>query len=166
MNLPAIFTPDLGLLFWMLLAFLVVFFFLAKFGFPAIVNMVEERKNFIDESLKAARAANEKLADIEAESEKLLQEAHEKQAAILKEAVATRDAIVKEAKSQAEIEGTRILNEAKAQIQVEKDNALRDIRVQVADLSIKIAEKLVRKQLNDEQKQESFINGILDEMEK
>lgn len=166
MNLPAIFTPDLGLLFWMLLAFLVVFFFLAKFGFPAIVNMVEERKNFIDESLKAARAANEKLADIEAESEKLLQEAHEKQAAILKEAVATRDAIVKEAKSQAEIEGARILNEAKAQIQVEKDNALRDIRVQVADLSIKIAEKLVRRQLNDEQKQESFINGILDEMEK
>ncbi len=166
MNLPAIFTPDLGLLFWMLLAFLVVFFFLAKFGFPAIVNMVEERKNFIDESLKAARAANEKLANIEAESEKLLQEAHEKQAAILKEAVATRDAIVKEAKSQAEIEGARILNEAKAQIQVEKDNALRDIRVQVADLSIKIAEKLVRRQLNDEQKQESFINGILDEMEK
>lgn len=166
MNLPAILTPDLGLLFWMLLAFLVVFFFLAKFGFPAIVNMVEERKNFIDESLKAARAANEKLADIEAESERLLHEAHEKQAAILKEAAATRDAIVKEAKSQAEIEGTRILDEAKAQIQVEKDNALRDIRAQVADLSIRIAEKLVHQQLNDELKQEAFINGILDEMEK
>lgn len=166
MNLPAILTPDLGLLFWMLLAFLVVFFFLAKFGFPAIVNMVEERKNFIDESLKAARAANEKLADVEAESERLLHEAREKQAAILKEAAATRDAIVKEAKSQAEIEGTRILDEAKAQIQVEKDNALRDIRAQVADLSIRIAEKLVYQQLNDELKQEAFINGILDEMEK
>lgn len=166
MNLPAILTPDLGLLFWMLLAFLVVFFFLAKFGFPAIVNMVEERKNFIDESLKAARAANEKLADIEAESERLLHEAREKQAAILKEAAATRDAIVKEAKSQAEIEGTRILDEAKAQIQVEKDNALRDIRAQVADLSIRIAEKLVHQQLDDELKQEAFINGILDEMEK
>lgn len=166
MNLPAILTPDLGLLFWMLLAFLVVFFFLAKFGFPAIVNMVEERKNFIDESLKAARAANEKLADIEAESEKLLREAREKQAAILKEAAATRDAIVKEAKSQAEMEGTRILEEAKAQIQVEKDNAVRDIRGQVAELSIKIAEKLVHRQLNDNLKQEAFINGILDEMEK
>lgn len=166
MNLPAILTPDLGLLFWMLLAFLVVFFFLAKFGFPAIVNMVEERKNFIDESLKAARAANEKLADVEAESERLLHEAREKQAAILKEAAATRDAIVKEAKSQAEIEGTRILDEAKVQIQVEKDNALRDIRAQVADLSIRIAEKLVYQQLNDELKQEAFINGILDEMEK
>lgn len=166
MNLPAILTPDLGLLFWMLLAFLVVFFFLAKFGFPAIVNMVEERKNFIDESLKAARVANEKLADIEAESEKLLREAREKQATILKEAAATRDAIVKEAKSQAEMEGTRILEEAKAQIQVEKDNAVRDIRGQVAELSIKIAEKLVHRQLNDNLKQEAFINGILDEMEK
>jgi len=150
----------------MLLAFLVVFFFLAKFGFPAIVNMVEERKNFIDESLKAARAANEKLADIEAENEKILHEAREKQAAILKEAVATRDAIVKEAKSQAEMESIRILEEAKAQIQVEKDNAMRDIRGQVAELSIKIAEKLVHQQLNDNLKQEAFINGILDEMEK
>jgi len=164
MNLPAIFTPDIGLLFWMLLAFLVVFFFLAKFGFPAIVNMVEERKNFIDESLKAARAANEKLADIEAESERLLQNAREKQASILKEAAATRDAIIEEAKSKADAESVRILEEAKAQIQVEKDNALRDIRRQVADLSVEIAEKLIHRQLDDELKQETLINSLLDEM--
>lgn len=162
--MPAIFTPDIGLLFWMLLAFVVVFFFLAKFGFPAIVNMVEERKNFIDESLKAARAANERLTGIEAESERLLQNAREKQAAILKEATATRDAIVEEAKSKAEAEGARILKEAKTQIQVEKDNALRDIRRQVAELSVEIAEKLVHRQLDDELKQEALINSILDEV--
>lgn len=165
-NLPAILTPDLGLLFWMFAAFLVVFFFLAKFGFPAIIKMVEERKNFIDESLKAARMANEKLADIEAESKKLLQEAHEKQASILKEAAATRDVIIKEAKKQAETEGARLLEEARTQIQVEKENAMRDIRRQAAVLSIQIAGKIVRRQLDDNLKQEEFINGILDDIDK
>ena len=74
-NLPSILSPDFGLLFWMLLAFLVVFFLMAKFGFPVITNMVEERKKFIDESLKSAREANEKLANIKVESEAILNEA-------------------------------------------------------------------------------------------
>lgn len=164
MNLPAILTPDIGLLFWMLLAFLVVFFLLAKFGFPAIVNMVEERKNFIDESLRSARQANERLAGIEAESKKILQEAHEQQAAILKEAMVTRDAIIKDAQKKAEAEGSRLLEEVRTQIQAEKENAVRDIRSHVAELSIQIAEKLVRKQLDSELKQEAFINDVLDEI--
>lgn len=166
LNLPSILTPDFGLLFWMLVAFLVVFFILSKFGFPVITNMVEERKKFIDESLKNARAANERLAGVQAESEQVLREAREKQAEILKEAMATRDAIVKDAKSKAEIEGSKILEEAKAQIQVEKANALQDIRVQVAELSILIAEKVVRRQLNKDNAQETFINSLLDDVEK
>ena len=89
LNLPSILTPDFGLLFWMLVAFVALFLLLAKFGFPAITNAVEARKNFIDESLQNARAANEKLAGIQAESEKVLREAREKQAEILKEAAET-----------------------------------------------------------------------------
>lgn len=166
LNLPSILTPDFGLLFWMLIAFAVVFFLLSKFGFPAITGMVEERKKFIDESLQNARAANEKLAGIQADSEMLLRAAREQQAEILKEAMATRDAIVKEAKNQAEVEGSKILAEAKAQIQVEKANALRDIRSQVADLSIQIAEKVVRRQLDNDAAQESFIEGMLNDIEK
>lgn len=166
LNLPSILTPDFGLLFWMLIAFAVVFFILSKFGFPAITGMVEARKKFIDESLENARAANEKLAGIQAKSEQLLREAREKQAEILKEAAATRDAIIKEAKSKAEIEGGKILEEAKAQIQVEKANALREIRSQVADLSIRIAEKVIRKQLENNTEQQSFITGILNDIEK
>ena len=81
-NLPSILSPDFGLLFWMLLAFLVVFFLMAKFGFPVITNMVEERKKFIDESLKSAREANEKLANIKVESEAILNEARKQQATI------------------------------------------------------------------------------------
>ena len=166
LNLPSILTPDFGLLFWMLVAFIIVLIILSKFGFPAITNMVEQRKNFIDESLKNARAANEKLAGIQSESERVLREAREKQAEILKEAVATREAIVKEAKSKAETEGAKILEEAKAQIQVEKANALQDIRSQVADLSIQIAEKIVRQKIEKDNAQESVINGILDDVEK
>ena len=93
-NLPSILTPDLGLLFWMLLAFLVVFGVLAKFGFPAIINMVEERKKYIDESLRKAHEASERLENIKQEGESMLKEAREKQAQIMKEAAGTRDAIV------------------------------------------------------------------------
>ena len=148
LNLPSILTPDFGLLFWMLVAFIIVLIILSKFGFPAITNMVEQRKNFIDESLKNARAANEKLAGIQSESERVLREAREKQAEILKEAVATREAIVKEAKSKAETEGAKILEEAKAQIQVEKANALQDIRSQVADLSRRLYVRKLKKTMH------------------
>lgn len=93
-QLPAILTPDIGLLFWMLLAFLVVFCALAKFGFPVITKTVEERKNFIDESLRKAHEANERLENIQVEGEKILQSAREKQSQILREGAETRDNIV------------------------------------------------------------------------
>ena len=76
-------TPDFGLLFWMTVVFLIVFFILWKWGFPVIVKMVNDRKEFIDESLRKAREANERLANIKTESESILQEAREKQALIL-----------------------------------------------------------------------------------
>ena len=165
-NLPSILSPDLGLLFWMLLAFLIVFFLLKKFGFSIIVKMVEDRKDFIDESLKNAREANEKLANIKSESEALLKEAREQQAQILKEAMATRDNIVKEARDKAQTEGAKILDEAKAQISAEKENALRDIKSTVADLSVQIAEKVMRRQLDKDAEQEKFIERMLDEVTK
>ena len=163
---PSILTPDFGLLFWMLLAFLVVFFILAKWGFPAITGMVEKRKAFIDESLKNAREANEKLATLEAEGEKLLREAREKQAGILQDAMATRDGIIRDAQQKAQTEGAKLLAEAKAQIEVEKQNALREIRSQVADLSVGIAEKVLRQQLQNDAQQEELIGRMLDEVTK
>ena len=101
--MPSLLTPDSGLLFWMLLAFLTVFIILAKYGFPVIVKMVEERKQFIDDSLKSAREANEKLANIKLESEAILKEAREQQAQIIKDAMSTRDLLVQKAKEQAHI---------------------------------------------------------------
>jgi ATP synthase, F0 subunit b len=163
-NLPSILTPDFGLFFWMFVAFLVVFLLLAKFGFPVITHMVEERKNYIDESLRKAHEAQERLANIEKEGESILQEAREKQAQILKEAAETRDAIVEKAQEKAKSEGARLLDDARNAIEQEKKAAIADIRAQVATLSVEIAEKVLRQNLKDDQSQMDLIDRMLDDI--
>ena len=148
----------------MLIAFLVVFVLLAKFGFPVITGMVEERKNFIDESLRKAHEAQERLANIEKEGESILQEAREKQAQILKEAAETRDAIVEQAQTKARAEGARLLDDAKIAIEQEKKAAIADIRAQVATLSVEIAEKVLRQNLKDDKSQMDLIDRMLDDV--
>ena len=164
MNLPSILTPDFGLFFWMLVAFLVVFLLLAKFGFPVITKSVEERKNFIDESLRKAHEAQERLANIEKEGESILQEAREKQTQILREAAQTRDAIVEQAQEKARQEGSRLLDEAKTAIAQEKNAAIADIRRQVAALSVDISGKVLRENLKDDKSQMDLIDRMLDEV--
>ncbi len=156
--------PSTGLLFWMTITFLVVLFVLCKFGFPAIVNMVNERKSYIDESLRKAHEANNKLANIQKEGESILQEARDKQAQILKEAAATRDAIVEKAQEKAREEGNRLLNEAKAEIESQKQAAISDIRKQVATLSVEISEKILRDKLSTDKAQMDYIDRMLDEV--
>lgn len=162
--MPALLTPDSGLLFWMLVAFVVMFIILAKFGFPVITKMVDERKRYIDESLQKAREANEKLANIKVEGEKILKDAHEQQAKILKEALATSQSIIKEARDKAGIEGQKMIDAAKEQINAEKEIALRDIRNQVIDISTNVAEKVLRKDLDDPQKQYDYIDSLIGEL--
>ena len=163
-KLPSILTPDLGLLVWMLLAFLVGFFVLAKYGFPAIVNMVDERKKYIDDSLRKAHEASERLENIKQEGEAILQEAREKQAQILKEAAETRDAIVEKAQDKAREEGNRLISEAKAEIEQQKQAAIADIRNQVATLSVEIAEKVLKEKLKGNQAQMDLIDRMLDDV--
>ena len=156
--------PDSGLIFWMLLSFGVVFFVLAKFGFPVITQMVEKRKEYIDHSLVIAKEANEQLAHIKAEGETILAKAHEEQNLILKEAFATRERIVQEAKEQACMEGNKLLENVRNQIQAEKEEAIRDIRRQVAILSVDIAEKVLCKKLDNDKEQMEMIDRLLDEL--
>ncbi|EFC72885.1 MULTISPECIES: F0F1 ATP synthase subunit B [Prevotella] len=156
--------PDSGLLFWMTLVFLVVFFILWKWGFPSIIKMVNERKEYIDESLAKAEEANLRLANIQKQGEDLLMEAREKQAQILREASETRDTIVGQAQEKARDESARILSEAKAEIESQKQAAIRDIRSQVAELSVQIAEKILHKELATSAEQTQLINSLLDEV--
>jgi len=157
-------TPDFGLLFWMAVVFLIVLCILWIFGFPVIVKMVNDRKDYIDNSLRKAHEANERLANIKIESESILQEAREKQAQILKEAATTRDAIVEKAQDKAREESNRLIAEAKAEIEAQKQAAISDIRAQVAELSVKVAEKILRKELGDSGKQMDLIDRLLDEV--
>lgn len=157
-------TPDFGLFFWMAIVFLIVLAILWKWGFPTIVNMVNSRKEFIDDSLRKAHEANERLANIQKEGEAMLQNAREKQAQILKDAAETRDEIVVKAQEKATNEGSRLLNEAKAEIEVEKQNAIRDIRTQVAEISVQVAEKIVREKLSSDESQMELINKLLNDI--
>ena len=156
--------PSTGLLFWMCITFFIVYALLRKFGFPAIVGMVNERKQFIDDSLRKAQEANEKLANIQKEGESILREARDKQSQMLKQATATRDAIIEKAQTQAKGEAARLIADAKAQIEAEKASAIREIRAEMAQLSVQVAEKVVRKNLADDASQMELIDKLLDEV--
>ena len=156
--------PDSGLLFWMFLSFGIVFVVLAKYGFPIIVKMVEGRKTYIDQSLEVAREANAQLSKLKEQGEALVVAANKEQGRILKEAMQERDKIIHEARKQAEAAAQKELDEVKKQIQIEKDEAIRDIRRQVAILSVDIAEKVIRKNLDDKREQMEMIERMLDEV--
>ena len=156
--------PSTGLLFWMTITFLVVFFLLWKFGFPVITDMVKERQAFIDDSLRKAHEANERLANIQKEGESILQEAREKQAQILKEAAETRDAIVEKAQDKARAEGARLMEDARVAIEQEKKAAIADIRKQVATLSVESAEKILKENLKGDKAQMDLIDRMLDDV--
>ena len=155
--------PETGLLFWMLLSIIVVFAVLAKFGFPVITRMVEERREYVEQSLQAAKEANDQLAQVKSQSEALLQSAREQQMKILNEASATRDQIVAEAKAQAQAETQRQIEDAKRQIRLEQDAAIRAARSEIALLAVDIAQKVIREKLDNTPAQMSMIDRLLDE---
>ncbi len=156
--------PDSGLLFWMILSFGIVFVILAKYGFPVITKMVDERKAYIDHSLEVAQKANAQLAKIKEDSEALIEAANKEQGRILREAMVERDKIIVEARKQAQVAAQKELDEVRRQILQEKEEAIRDIRRQVAVLSVDIAEKVIRKNLDEEHEQMEMIDRMLDEM--
>ena len=152
-------TPDSGLLFWMIVSFGIVFVILSKYGFPVIVKAIEQRKAYIDNSLETARQANERLAHIQAEGEKMLAEAKEKQNAVLKEAFAEKEAR-KKAVSEAHLQ----IEEATRRIREEKEKAIREVRSEIADLSIAIAEKVMKEKIGRDKEQQQMIDRLLDEV--
>lgn len=156
-------VPETGLLFWMLLAFGVVFFVLYKYGFPVITSMIDERKRFIDDALQNAKEANEQLAGIQRRGDELLKSAHDEQARIIRDAVAAREKLLAEAREKAQMESEKILQETRAVIRQEKEDALREIHAQVAELSLAIAGKVMRKELESDRQQQLYAKELADE---
>ena len=157
-------TPDSGLLFWMLISFGIVVFVLAKFGFPIILKMVEERKEFIEDALLKAEKARTELDSVKAEAELILEKARNEHQQIMNEASQLREALIQEAKTKAIGEADKIIENARLQIQSEKEVAIRDIRKQVAGLSVDIAEKVLRNKLDKKEEQLGLIQRLIDEM--
>lgn len=158
-------TPEAGTVFWMLLAAGIVFFVLIKWGFPVIIDMVDKRNEFIEKSLEAAKAANEKLAGIQQECDNILKDTRAEQAHIIKEATDRRDRIVADAEQQARESASKIVADARTQIQMERDEALRGIRREVAEISVQVAEKLIIGNLSEKQNQSDMIDRMIDEVE-
>lgn len=156
--------PDSGLLFWMTIIFAIVFFILAKFGFPIITGMVEKRNKRIDDALSAARVAEEALERLSQEQERILSETRTEKAQMLQEAASQRDAMIARAREDARLQADALIKEAKERINEEKEAALRDVRREVALMSISIAEKVVRKEMSSEKGQKEFIDRMVAEM--
>ena len=156
--------PDSGLLFWMVIIFAIVFVILARYGFPVITKMLEKRRDYIDNSLRLAREADEKLARMTEEQARMIAQAREEQNRILREAAQARDNIVRKAQEQAQDEAKKILDEAKVRLEAEKESALREIRSQVAMLSVRVAEKVVRQNLESDKAQMDLVYRMLDEV--
>ena len=157
-------TPDSGLLFWMILSFGIVFFVLAKYGFPVITKAVEKRKEFIEQSIESAKKANAQLADIKDEGEKILAEAREQQNQIRKEALAEKNQIIADAREKAAAESRRQIAEAVRQINDEKEKAIRAVRAEITDLSIDIAEKVLKEKIGHDDEQKRVIDKLIEEV--
>lgn len=157
-------TPEFGLLIWTLLAFLVVFYILGKFAWPAIVKGLKEREQTIADSLATAEKVRAEMAQLKSENEALLAQAREERAQLLKEARETKDKIITEAKEQAKTEANKIITEAQAAINTQKMAAITDVKNQVGKLVIEVSEKILRKELANKEAQEAHIKDLVDEV--
>lgn len=153
-----------GLFFWQLLLFVGLIFLLRKFAWNAILKAVEDRESNIEGALKAAEDAKAEMAKLQAENEKLLQEARIERDAMLKEARETKNSMISEAKNKAKEEADRIMATAREDINNEKNAAMTELKNQVAALSIEIAEKILKEELSKDDKQKALANQLAEDM--
>lgn len=158
-------TPSIGLIVWQTVAFLLLLFLLAKFAWKPVMQGISERERSIESALDAAEKAKQEMARLTGENEQLLKDARAERDLILKEAKMLKDQIVLEAKTQAQTEGAKMIEKARQEIDNQKAAALAEVKGQVATLSLEIAEKVLRNQLEDQSKQNALVNDLLKEVE-
>lgn len=161
-----LFTPDFGLVFWMFVAVALLLFVLYKWGWPAIIKMVEGRADLIDKGVEYAENAKDQLEHAREQSEKYLAEARTQQADMLREADRMKTQIIEEARAAAQVEAQKVMDAAKVSIEQERKEAQMQFRNEVSTFALDIAAKVMRNQLNDEKAQSKLVNTLLDEMEK
>ncbi|GAB1418826.1 F0F1 ATP synthase subunit B [Bacteroidales bacterium] len=155
-------NPGLGLFFWMVLVFGIVFFILKKFVWPPILQSLKDREQHIEESLQLADATREEMKKLKLDNEVLLKEAKEEREAMMNEARKVREKLLEDARVKATAEAERIVESARQQIENERKAAITDIKNQIAEISIEVAEKILREKLQTPKDHEQYIQKLLD----
>lgn len=154
-----------GLIFWMTVSFLAVLFILKKFAWKPILGVLSERERTIEDALSEAKKAREEIAAMNARNEDLMRQAREEREVLLKEARDIRDKEIGEAKAKATAEAEALLSRARVDIQNEKNAAITEMKNQVAELSILVAEQVLREKLADNAAQQSLVDKVMNEAE-
>ena len=157
--------PEIGLLVWNTIAFLILVFVLGKFAWKPIMKGITDREKSIDEALNKAELARQEMARLSSQNEELMKQARVERDQILKEAKMLKDGIVNEAKLQAQTEGAKLIEKARIEIENQKKVALAELKGQVSALSLEIAERVLRSQLDDKAKQQELVNNLLQDVE-
>lgn len=154
-------TPSIGLVFWTTLTFIILLFILGKFAWKPILSTLKTREESIKSALESAETAKQEMAKLQADNEKLLMEARQERDKMIKEALDTAKQIKEEAKQDASKQAEKIITDAKATIEVEKNAALNEVTTKVAELSLQIADKLLRKNLSDDKAQKELVEEFV-----
>lgn len=157
-------TPEIGLFFWHTIVFLVLIFVMAKFAWKPILGAVQQREDSINNALASAEEARKEMQNLQADNEKLLQQARLERDAILKEAREIKEKVIADASAEAQAKADKIVAQAQVIIENEKNAAVAEIKDQVATLSIQIAEKVVRQELSSKEKQQHLIEQMLEDV--
>lgn len=160
-----LFTPDFGLIFWMFVAFAILFFILYKWGWPVIIKGVESRADLIDSGVEYAKNAKEQLDNAQATAREYIEQARKQQADILREADKMKTQIIEQAREVAGQEAKKVMDAAKVSIEQERKEAQLQFRNEVSSLAMAVAEKVVRKQLADDERQTKLVDSLIDQIE-
>lgn len=154
---------SIGLFFWQLVLFVGLVLLLRKFAWKPILDAVEKRESGIEEALQSAERARNEMENLQADNQKLLQEARMERESMLKEARDLKNKMIEDAKGEAQEQANKIIKQAQVTIESEKKAAISELKAQVASLSIEIAEKVVREELSNKDKQAKLVDSMLDE---
>ena len=160
-----LFKPDFGLIFWMFVAFGILFFCLWKWAWPVIIKGVEGRADLIDKGVEYAQSAKEQLDNARAEADRQIAEARRQQAEILREADKMKNQIIEEARDAARVEARKVMDAAKVSIDQERKQAEATLRQEISSMALAVADKVVRQQMADNSAQRKLVDSLIDEMD-
>ncbi|MBR3102035.1 MAG: F0F1 ATP synthase subunit B [Muribaculaceae bacterium] len=160
-----LFTPEFGLVFWMFVAFLCLYFILAKYAWPFIIKSMEDRANLIDKGVAYAQEAKSKLDNAKAEADKVLADARLQQADILRDAAKMRNQIIEDARGEAAIEAKKVSQAAQVSIEQARKETEKQLRQEIGEIALQIAEKVIRREVATDKAQQELVEQYLSEVE-